>query len=158
MKADIFLRETTEDDLEVFFGHQREPEANAMAAFPARNREDFMKHWRENILGQDGVWVRTIVFRHRVVGNICSWEHEGEREVGYWIGRECWGLGVATRALKIFLEILKSRPLSAYVARHNTASLRVLEKCGFRLVGESDSLGAQVGEYLLRLDAEPDGS
>jgi RimJ/RimL family protein N-acetyltransferase len=38
---------------------------------------------------------------------------------------------VATAALAAFLAIEPTRPLYAYVAGHNLASRRVLEKCGF---------------------------
>jgi hypothetical protein len=34
------------------------------------------------------------------VGHIASFDLEGHREVTYWIGREDWGRGIATRALK----------------------------------------------------------
>jgi hypothetical protein len=33
------LRDVTEDDLPIFFEHQQDPDANRMAAFPARERE-----------------------------------------------------------------------------------------------------------------------
>ena len=36
MTHEIRLREVTEADLPILFEHQREPEANRMAAFPAR--------------------------------------------------------------------------------------------------------------------------
>ncbi|MFN8426694.1 MAG: GNAT family N-acetyltransferase [Anaerolineales bacterium] len=29
-------------------------------------------------------------------GSIGSWDMEGKREVGYWIGKEFWGKGIAT--------------------------------------------------------------
>ena len=60
----------------------------------------------------------------------------GEREVGYWIGKEYWGRGIATRALSESLDYLQTRPLYARVARHNVASIRVLHKCGFRISSE----------------------
>ena len=65
-----------------------------------------------------------------------SFVYFGQREVGYWIGKEYWGQGIATRALSEFLEQVPLRPLRAVVAKHNRGSLRVLEKCGFRIVGE----------------------
>ena len=40
------------------------------------------------------------------------------------------------------------RPLHAGVAKHNIASIRVLEKCGFTVIGEKDE------EYILRLTAD----
>jgi hypothetical protein len=41
----------------------------------------------------------------RVVGHIASFDLEGRREVTYWIGRENWGRGIATRALQEFLKL-----------------------------------------------------
>ena len=66
-----------------------------------------------------------------VTGNIVSWIHSGQREVGYWLGREFWGRGIATRAQQAFLAIDTTRPLHAFVVHHNLGSIRVLEKCGF---------------------------
>ena len=61
---------------------------------------------------------------------------EGDREVTYWIGREDWGRGIATRALQEFLQLEAARPLYARAASDNAASIRVLTKCGFLIVGE----------------------
>ena len=120
-----------EDDLPIFFEHQRDPAANRMAAFPARDREAFMEHWTTRVLGDDTATKRTIVVDEQVVGNIVSWMSD-ERLVGYWIGREHWGKGIASRALALFVaDVETRRPLHAHVARHNPASIRVLEKAGF---------------------------
>ena len=75
----------------------------------------------------------TIVADEVVVGSIGSWDAEGERHVGYWIGREHWGKGYATAALRAFLLLDPRRPLLAHVVDHNIGSRRVLEKCGFVL-------------------------
>ena len=80
-----------------------------------------------------------------------SFEQSGEPQVGYWIGKEYWGKGVATRALWEFLGHVKARPLYAHVAKHNIASARVLEKCGFTICGKDK--GLQVEELVLKLDA-----
>ncbi len=102
-----------------------------MAAFPARDRAAFDAQWAKNILGNPAAINRTILVDGRVAGNIGSWPQEGGRLVGYWIGREFWGKGVATRALAAFLRLVTERPLRAHVAKHNIGSIRVLEKCGF---------------------------
>jgi len=90
------------------------------------------------------------------VGSISSWDNDGKREVTYWIGRAHWGKGIASRALGAFLEIETTRPLYAASAADNIGSLRVLEKCGFRVTGPgraySNSRGAEVDEANLRLD------
>jgi RimJ/RimL family protein N-acetyltransferase len=135
MTNDISLREVQESDLPIFFEHQREPVANQMAAFPARDRDAFMAHWAK-IMKDESVILKTILFEKQVAGNVLSFEMSGEREVGYWLGREFWGKGIATRALSEFLAQIQIRPLYAHVVKHNVASRRVLEKCGFTLSGE----------------------
>ncbi len=159
--GEVRLRDVIESDLPVFFEHQGEPEANRMAAFPARSRDAFLAHWAK-MLGDQGVTVRTILFGGRVAGNIVCWERGHQRLVGYWIGREYWGKGVASTALAEFLAVVKARPLFAHVAKQNIPSIRVLEKCGFRVcVGETAALGAPpdgIEELVFGLGTKEDGA
>jgi RimJ/RimL family protein N-acetyltransferase len=133
------LRDVVESDLPVFFEHQRDPEATQMADFPARDREGFDAHW-ERILADVTLTAKTIVSEGQVAGNIGSWEQDGRRLVGYWLGREFWGKGLATKALAEFVDELATRPLYAYVAKTNVGSIRVLEKCGFVRSHEDEDL------------------
>ncbi len=126
----VRLRAVTASDLEIFYEQQRDEEAAAMAAFPPREHEAFMAHW-DKIMRDAGVVTRTILWDGRVAGNIVSFLRGETREIGYWLGRESWGKGIATEALRSFLHVERSRPLHAGVAKHNAASIRVLEKCGF---------------------------
>lgn len=148
------LRPVEPDDIAVFFDHQDDPVANAMAAFPARDRAAHDAHWKTKVLaGDDTNIARTIVDGDQVVGNIVSWVVDGERNVGYWIGRQHWGLGHATRALTEFVAEVHERPLHARVAEHNAGSLRVLAKCGFTVIGEEQHDDDPVKEIVVRLDA-----
>ena len=148
------LRQVIESDLHAFFEHQREPEANGMAAFPAREKDAFLAHWA-NILADETVLVMAIAVDGNVAGNILSWEKDSKRLVGYWIGREYWGKGIATRALSEYLRLVKDRPLYAHVAKRNVASIRVLEKCGFTICDrETESLGEPpdgIEEFVFKL-------
>jgi RimJ/RimL family protein N-acetyltransferase len=128
---EVHLRSVEDRDLEVFFDHQADPEAVEMAAFPARDKDQFSAHWAR-IRADDSVVIRTIVADGQVAGNIGSWQKDGQRLLGYWVGREHWGHGVATRALAQFVGETPSRPLYAHVAVHNARSVRVLERAGFR--------------------------
>lgn len=132
----IHLRPVAECDLPILFEYQQEPEANAMAAFPARDRDAFMAHWAK-ILGNKSVVAMTVVVDGRVAGNVGCWTQDGQRLVGYWLGKRYWGKGVATQMLSMFLRLATDRPLHAYVAKHNVASIRVLEKCGFTLCAKA---------------------
>jgi RimJ/RimL family protein N-acetyltransferase len=140
----VTLREVEPADLPIFFEHQCDPVALAMAGMPGRDRQAFDEHWAR-ILADDTGRIRTIVADGEVVGNVLSFERGDRREVGYWIGRHHWGRGVATAALVAFLGEEPVRPLHAGVAPQNGGSLRVLEKCGFAVCGEEDGL------VLLRL-------
>jgi RimJ/RimL family protein N-acetyltransferase len=149
----VVLRDVTEADLPAFFEHQRDPDAVLMAAFPPREWESFMAHWKK-VLADDTGLTKTIVCDGEVAGNVVSFERGGVREVGYWVAQSFWGRGVATAALSQFLTVDPTRPLHARVARHNLGSLRVLEKCGFMVEARhADPLGDGVDEVLLRLDA-----
>jgi RimJ/RimL family protein N-acetyltransferase len=150
------LREVVEADLPALYEHQRDPEAAAMAAFPPRDRDAFMAHWAK-LLANDSVLTRTVVCDGEVAGNIGCWEADGRMLVGYWIGREFWGRGLATRALGELIGIVNARPLHAYVAKGNVASIRVLEKCGFVKVGEQTGDDG-IEELLLELPLIPSHS
>jgi len=153
--SDIRLRDVVEADLPIFYEQQLDPEATRMAAFPARQREAFMAHWAK-ILADPTLAKQTILCDGQVAGNIGSWEQHGERDVGYWIGRQYWGRGVATRALAAFLKLVTARPLYAHVAKHNHGSRRVLEKCGFRVVGTergfAEARSVEIEELVLQLE------
>jgi RimJ/RimL family protein N-acetyltransferase len=131
MTREVRLREVEDQDLEVFFEHQADPEGIEMAAFPARDKDQFAAHWAK-IRADDTTVQRTIVADGAVAGYIGCWEQDEQHLLGYWIGREVWGRGVATAALRQFVGQLSIRPLHAHVAVHNVGSIRVLEKCGFR--------------------------
>ncbi|HEU5227347.1 MAG TPA: GNAT family N-acetyltransferase [Ktedonobacteraceae bacterium] len=155
----IVLRDVTMSDLPIFFDQQRDPEANWMAAFTVKdpaNRDAFMAHWTR-ILGNETGTIQTILFNGQVAGSVLSYVDEDEHlEVSYWIGKSYWGKGIATSALSAFQEHIKTRPLYARAAKDNIGSLRVLEKCGFTIIGEgrgfSNARGEEVEEFLLRLD------
>jgi RimJ/RimL family protein N-acetyltransferase len=142
----VSLRDVIDDDLPILFEHQLDPAATAMARVPSRDREAFMAHW-ERIRADDSIVLKTIVAGGQVAGNVVSWQDQGERLVGYWIGRDHWGKGIATAALAAFLQVVETRPLRARVAEHNIGSIRVLEKCGFTRSDGND------GELVLQLDA-----
>jgi len=65
------------------------------------------------------------------------------------------GRGIATEALSAFLRLEQTRPLHAGVATHNAASIRVLQKCGFTLLGPEAEASDddEASHLLLQLDA-----
>jgi len=128
---EVQLRNVEDRDLEVRFDHQADPQAVEMAAFPARDKEQFAAHWAK-VRADDANVLRTIVADGLVAGNIGSWQQDGQQFLGYWVGRDFWGRGVGTQALALLVDEVSVRPLYAHVVAHNVGSIRVLEKAGFR--------------------------
>jgi RimJ/RimL family protein N-acetyltransferase len=137
------LRDVVDDDIPIFFEQQNDPEAIEMAAFPPREWEPFRAHWGR-IRQDESCVTKTIVADDVVVGNVLSWPRDDRRFVGYWLGREHWGRGLATRALGELVEEL-DRPLYAEVSTTNIGSIRVLEKCGFVVIGQEVEHQAALG-------------
>jgi RimJ/RimL family protein N-acetyltransferase len=140
----VLLRDVSADDLSLFYEHQIDPVAIQMAAFPAREHAAFMSHWAQ-VMADESIVKKTILWNGQVVGHMVCFSQSGERDVGYWLGRDFWGKGIASQALREFLKMIDTRPLYAHVARHNLASARVLEKCGFKIISERN------GEFTLML-------
>jgi len=155
---DCALREVRDKDLAVLFEQWADPVAAQMAAFTAPNhmdRDAFERRW-SRLRADETLINRAIVVDGEVAGTIGSWGDPDEREITYWIGRSYWGKGIATCALGAFLTVDPTRPLHARVAYDNVASRRVLEKCGFRVVGTergfAEARSREIEEIVLRLD------
>ncbi len=143
----ITIREVESSDLETFYEHQLDPEAIRMAAFVCKDPKDkvaFDAHWNK-ILNSSQNTTRTIVAEGQVAGHIACYPDGENMEVTYWLGREFWGRGLAT-------------PIFARAATDNIGSIRVLQKCGFKIIGKNKDFangrGEDTEEYILRLDLD----
>lgn len=159
MTSTVRLREVMAGDLEVFFEQQKDPDANYMAAFTAKDpsdRDGYMGYWTK-VLDDESITWRTILYGDDIAGSVLRFEQFGKPSVSYWISKEYWGKGVATEALRQFLRLVETRPLYARAAKDNIASIRVLEKCGFVLSGEekgfANARGEEIAEVVMKLEA-----
>lgn len=146
---DVTLRPVVAEDLPILYAHQADDEAARMASFPSRDRDAFLAHWERIAQDRTGL-ARAVLADGQLAGNVVSWNADGVRLVGYWIGREHWGRGIATAALAAFLDVDRARPLHALVAVDNVGSIRVLEKCGFVRSDEPLSSDDDVEELVYR--------
>ena len=91
---------------------------------------------------KDGV-VKAIEYMGELAGTVGAHpgdhQHARTAEIGYWLGEEFWGKGIATEAVRIMTDEIFSTTdivrLFAPVFSPNKASMRVLEKCGYKLDG-----------------------
>ncbi|MEU8791360.1 GNAT family N-acetyltransferase [Streptomyces sp. NPDC048643] len=157
----VRLRDVRDSDLPVFFAQTNDPEGCRMAAFTAKDPSDegmFQDHWAR-IRQDPAIVMRAVVGDgdgEEILGHASVFGPPEEREVTYRIGREYWGRGVATAALRTLLGIATERPLYARAAADNLASIQVLKKCGFVLSGSgrgfANARGEEIDEVLLTLN------
>ena len=73
-------------------------------------------------------------------------------EIGYWLGEDYWGQGIATGALDIMTTVAFTRypykKLYAPVLAPNTRSIRVLEKAAYKLEGILKNEVIKHGQYF----------
>lgn len=158
LRGDVALFAPVEGDFPALYAFQNDEEAQYQAGGGRvfASLEDYVDHMQTALDG--GADIQTILYEGHVAGYLATFDRLGNREVSYWIGRAYWNKGIATRALKLWLETtsLPDAGLYARVMKDHPASARVLEKCGFARVGEdrfhSDIRGGDVEEYLYRLD------
>lgn len=176
----VKLREARREDVPLFFEHQSDLEGMRMVGSVRPNhldRDAYIARW-EGFLANDTLIKRAIVLTNSagtaeskaeiVVGSINSFERIPDPsrpctifpgpEIGYWLGREHWGKGIASAAVALFLQEVTRRPLYARAASDNVGSLRVLQKAGFKEIGRemffanmrgADGKGEEIEETLM---------
>ena len=152
------LKATTPTHLHTLFEFQRETEANYLAAFTSNDPNDknaYLKKW-SNLLLNNSINCKTIIVNNAIVGSITKFEMDQKAEITYWIGKQYWGQGIASKALKQFLEMESTRPLYGRVAFDNYGSQKVLVKCDFEKIGTetgyANARGAEIEEHVYKLD------
>jgi RimJ/RimL family protein N-acetyltransferase len=153
----VDLRPTAPDDILALFRMESDPDARHMSAFGNPEMSSFPEYrarW-ERMIADEGTVTRTVMWNGQVAGYVLEFLLFKKPSVGYWIDKELWGRGIATRALSAFLLIVRIRPLFARVAKDNLGSRKVLERCGFSIVGEDKGFapfrGKDVEEFIYQL-------
>ncbi len=119
----------------------RHPVAILPKAFDLKEAEAFIHHATQKMKETQefclSVWDAT----HQYIGyaGLHPTNHAHELEIGYWLAESEWGKGYATELTQGLLTFAFQRQsvtsVIATTALDNTASQRVLEKCGFRREG-----------------------
>jgi RimJ/RimL family protein N-acetyltransferase len=155
----IILTATEKDDLNAFFQFQLDKEANYLAAFTSKDRNDktaYLEKYSKH-LADPTITMRTIKVNAVIVGSIAKFVMGNEAEITYWIDKKFWGQGIATIALNDFMKMEQTRPIYGHVAYDNYGSQKVLEKCGFVKVGAdrgfANARQTEIEEYIYKLSS-----
>lgn len=125
----------------VKYGNNKKIADNMRDRFPHPYTEADADKFLEIAMRDDPTKIFAIEIDGEVGGSIGIFPQEDisrlNAEVGYWIGEKYWGQGYATRALKQIIEYgFKTFPIERIFAipfPHNTASHKVVQKCGMKL-------------------------
>jgi len=95
---------------------------------------------RERQRGYENRLDFVIDINEEVAGSVAFINIDGHKaQVSYWLGKEYWGQGIMTEAVKKLVtfgfETLELKRIWAFTYHVNTASMQVLKKAGFKLEG-----------------------
>lgn len=141
----ITLREYKKSDIErlVLLANNYNVSRYLVDTFPFPYTQQDADWWIKIGSKANGTVAKVIESRGEFVGSVGITPQTGWKnhiaEIGYWIGEAYWGKGITTEALKIMTDYaiakLKFKKLFAPVLEPNIASMKVLEKCGYKLEG-----------------------
>jgi ribosomal-protein-alanine N-acetyltransferase len=158
-KRMLELREFKQTDEELLVSYLNE--ADVTKYISARLPQPYTKEaaaWWVSTGSKMGI-VKAITNNGVLMGSISAIVGEFERqktaEIGYWLAKPFWGNGFASQALAEFSKALflntEIERLYAPVFEGNTASARVLEKCGFKLEAILEKAIYKNGEFYNEL-------
>jgi [ribosomal protein S5]-alanine N-acetyltransferase len=135
------LRNWTMDDTGPLVKHADNPRISAMMrdAFPSPYTADDAKRFIAMATGSGPDLFLAIDVHGEAIGGIGIHPKSDVRcrsaEIGYWLSESYWGRGIVTDAVSALLPVAFERydivRLQSGIFSTNTASMRVLEKCGF---------------------------
>ena len=141
----ITLEERTAETVRIFFEQSEQPIIRATLPRKAQSVEEALADYRKTLLPDAKSFGRIIRAAGKYVGDVWCYgidlQDEPNAMLSYCLfDTAYWNKGIATKAVALFLdEVCKRyalRSIGAFTFADNAASLRVLEKNGFRLVAE----------------------
>jgi RimJ/RimL family protein N-acetyltransferase len=114
---------------------------NLRDGFPYPYDEEAGRKWLQMALSEDQNLLLAIEMDGEAIGGIGGHFHSDvyriNCEIGYWLSESFWGRGIMTESVALLTEhIFSNYPdilrIYADIFSYNTASGKVLEKCGFQ--------------------------
>ena len=152
----IQLKDRTEETVKIYFRRARTPEIQRSLPQRAQTLEEALADFRASQAPGAKSFGRTIYAGGQYVGDVWCYamDPSGDPQamVSYCVFEQpLWGRGVATEALRLFLEEIRERfglmQVGAFAWAGNTGSVRVLEKNGFQLAESFLEDGVEAGYW-----------
>jgi RimJ/RimL family protein N-acetyltransferase len=165
----LVLRPLADSDVEDLWPYVSDPEFPRMMSWAAHTDKTqtikFIRAMAEQRLAGTGI---TWAIEHdgKVIGSIglddIQWFQRAWRvdraEIGYWLATELWSRGMMTEAaiavMTFGFDTLGLHKLTIGCLADNTASRRVIEKCGFRFIGRQEQHVYRDGRWWAHLNYE----
>lgn len=163
------LRPVAEADAEALFPYVSDVELPRLMSWAAHTSIDETREWTRAcaaLLDAGHAIVWTIEHAGTPIGCIglhgIQWQLRALRvdraELGYWLGRPHWGRGLMTEAAAAAttwaFDTLGLHKVTVQCFEPNKGSRRVIEKCGFRLVGRAEADVFRDGQWYAHLKYE----
>jgi len=154
----IILGERTKETVQIYFEKAKQPEIRSVLPQKAKTVEEALEDFEKSLQPDATSYGKTIYVDGEYVGDIwCYYINKTEMPnamLSYCVFEpQYWSKGIATRAVELFLEDIKSRydlkTIGAFTYSDNIAPLKVLEKNGFCTEEEFEEDG-RASKYLQR--------
>ena len=152
----ITLGERTAETVRIYFEKANRPEIKKVLPQKAKTVEEALADYEKTRLPGATSFGQTILADGRYVGDIWCYcidmEDEPNCMVSFCVFElESWSKGIATAALKLFIEAIRAKDgvktIGAFTYANNLASISVLEKNGFSVMEEFEENGI-LSKYL----------
>lgn len=141
----LLLRPITLDDTNDIFEYSKNIDVGSNAGWrPHRDMNETIKIMKDMFIDKENIWGIILKINNKLIGSIGliddpKRENEYAKMIGYSIGKNYWGNGYMTEAVKSVVNYgfnqLNLELISAYCYPFNHRSKRILEKCNFKYEG-----------------------
>lgn len=154
----IELRERTKETVAIYFEKAQDTEIKKVLPQKVQTLEEALEDYQKTLLPDAVSYGRTIYAEDTYVGDIWCYgidmSEEPNAMLSYCIfEKEYWKQGIATEAVKLFLEEIIDKfhfeTVGAFTYASNHASIRVLEKNGFLMLEAFEEDGVE-SQYFQR--------
>ena len=152
----ITLGERTAETVRIYFEKANRPEIKKVLPQKAKTVEEALADYEKTRLPGATSFGQTILADGRYVGDVWCYciniDDEPNCMVSFCVFElESWSKGIATAALKLFIEAIRAKygvkTIGAFTYANNLASISVLEKNGFSVMEEFEENGV-LSKYL----------